>query len=237
MRPKRPFWKHDTPNMRPIIEGSNASSGSTATLQSGTKKRLEMAMFKRKTFTRTILEGILGKGCDEALCSEKKGFSVKRAEAIQWMGGLVRFFYRKGNSVKRSVRFSELPDSENWKVAVLISPSRKSALNNSRGNFETVPWNRRPPQKSSIEPSRRSYRTRRKVLSNSKRFYRPPFWAPKRFHRTLVRGTSEPQTGFYRTFSHRTPGFETKRARKLTRTSLRTSPWNFNTIFSEPPGS
>ena len=29
-------------------------------------------------------------------------------------------FYRKGNSVKRSGRFSEPPDSENWKIAVLI---------------------------------------------------------------------------------------------------------------------
>ena len=31
-------------------------------------------------------------------------------------------------------------------------------------------------------------------------FYRTPFGAPKRFYRTLVRGTSEPQTGFCRTF-------------------------------------
>ena len=28
-------------------------------------------------------------------------------------GGLGKDFYRKGNSVKRSRRFSELPDSEN----------------------------------------------------------------------------------------------------------------------------
>ena len=32
----------------------------------------------------------LGRGCDEALFSEKKGFSVKRGEAIQRMRGLVR---------------------------------------------------------------------------------------------------------------------------------------------------
>ena len=32
----------------------------------------------------------LGRGCDEALFSDKKGFSVKRGEAIQWMRGLVR---------------------------------------------------------------------------------------------------------------------------------------------------
>ena len=56
------------------------------------------------------------------------------------------------------------------------------------------------PEEGSIEPSRRFYRTPDKVLSNSNRFYRTPFWAPKRFNRTPVRGTSEPQTGFYRTF-------------------------------------
>ena len=32
----------------------------------------------------------LGRGCDEALFSERKGFSVKRGEAIQWTRGLVR---------------------------------------------------------------------------------------------------------------------------------------------------
>ena len=34
--------------------------------------------------------------------------------------GFGKDFYRKGNSVKRSGRFSEMPDPENWKVAVLI---------------------------------------------------------------------------------------------------------------------
>ena len=36
------------------------------------------------------LSRFLERGCDEALFSEKKGLSVKRGEAIQWMGGLVR---------------------------------------------------------------------------------------------------------------------------------------------------
>ena len=48
----------------------------------------------------------------------------------------------------------------------------------------------------------------KRVLSNPpegsieplKRFYRTLFWASKRFYKTLVRGTLEPQTGFYRTF-------------------------------------
>ena len=35
-------------------------------------------------------------------------------------------FYRKGNSVKRFRPFSEPPDSEKWKVAVLI-PFPKSS--------------------------------------------------------------------------------------------------------------
>ena len=64
----------------------------------------------------------LGRGSDEALFSENKGFSV-----IHWKGGrdsvnegFGKDFYRKGNSVKRSGPFSEPPDSENWKVAVQI---------------------------------------------------------------------------------------------------------------------
>ena len=68
---------------------------------------------------------------------------------------------------------------------------------NTRGIFETVQWNRRPPQRSSIEPSRRFDRTPKKVRSNPKRFYRNLFWAPKRFP---CERTSEPSTGFYRTF-------------------------------------
>ena len=55
-----------------------------------------------------------------------KYFSVKK-RTFQWKGGgnsvnggFGKDFYRKGNSVKRSARFSEPPDSENWKVAVLI---------------------------------------------------------------------------------------------------------------------
>ena len=35
-------------------------------------------------------------------------------------GGSGKDFYRKGNSVKRSWRFSEAPDSKKRKVAVLI---------------------------------------------------------------------------------------------------------------------
>ena len=53
----------------------------------------------------------------------KKGFSVKRGEGPGGNSvnpGLGKDFYRKGNSVKRSGPFSEPPDSEKWKVAVLI---------------------------------------------------------------------------------------------------------------------
>ena len=58
------------------------------------------------------LSRVLGRGCDEALFSEKKGFSVKRGRQFsEW--GLGKDFYRKSNSVKRFGRFSELPDSEN----------------------------------------------------------------------------------------------------------------------------
>ena len=60
-----------------------------------------------------------GRGCDEARFSEKKRFQWKGGRQFsEW--GLGKDLYRKGNSVKRSGRFSELPDSENWKLAVLI---------------------------------------------------------------------------------------------------------------------
>ena len=70
--------------------------------------------------------GDLGRGCDEALLSQKKGFSVKRGEAIQWMGGLVRISTGKaiqwrgsGHSLnRRTLRTEKLLSS---------SPSRKSA--------------------------------------------------------------------------------------------------------------
>ena len=53
---------------------------------------------------------IFGKGMRRSTFRwKRKGFSVKRGEAIQWMSG----------SVKRSGPFSEPPDSENWKVAVI----------------------------------------------------------------------------------------------------------------------
>ena len=54
----------------------------------------------------------LGRGSDEALFSEKKGFSVKRGgDSVN--EGFGKDFYRKGNSVKRSGPFSEPPDSKN----------------------------------------------------------------------------------------------------------------------------
>ena len=69
----------------------------------------------------------MGRRCDKALFSEKKGFSVKRGEAIQWMGGLVRISTGKaiqwrgpGDSVNRRTLKSE--------KLLSSSPSRKSAL-------------------------------------------------------------------------------------------------------------
>ena len=69
----------------------------------------------------------LGRGCDEELFSEKKGFSVKREEAIQWIRGLVRISTGKasqwrgpGDSVNcRTLKTEKLLSS---------SHSRKSAL-------------------------------------------------------------------------------------------------------------
>ena len=73
-----------------------------------------------------------GRGCDEELFSEKKGFlSVTRGEAIQWIRGLVRISTGKatqwrglGHSLnRRTLKTEKLLSS---------SPSRKSALIDGR---------------------------------------------------------------------------------------------------------
>ena len=55
----------------------------------------------------------MGRGCDEALFSERKGFSVKMGGGNSVNEGFGEDFYRKGNSVKRFGPFTEPPDSEN----------------------------------------------------------------------------------------------------------------------------
>ena len=62
----------------------------------------------------------LGRGCDEALFSEKKGVFSEKGGGNSVNEGFGKDFYRKGNSVKRFGPFTEPPDSENRKVAVLI---------------------------------------------------------------------------------------------------------------------
>ena len=57
----------------------------------------------------------------------KKGVFSEKGGGNSVNEGLGKDFYRKGNSVKRFGPFTELPDSENRKVAVLI-PFPKSAL-------------------------------------------------------------------------------------------------------------
>ena len=56
----------------------------------------------------------MGMGCDEPLLSEKKFlfFSVKMGRHSV-NEGFSKNFHRKGNSVKRSRPFSQLPDSAN----------------------------------------------------------------------------------------------------------------------------
>ena len=65
--------------------------------------------------TDVIRRRFLGRGCDEALFSEKKVFAWKggRHSVHEGFGKDV---YRKGDSVKRSRPCSEPPHSENWKV-------------------------------------------------------------------------------------------------------------------------
>ena len=60
-----------------------------------------------------IRSRFLGRGCDEALFSEKKEVFSEKEGGNSVNEGFGKDFYRKGNSVKRSGRFSEPPDSEN----------------------------------------------------------------------------------------------------------------------------
>ena len=62
----------------------------------------------------------LGRGCDEALFREKRRLLSEKGGGNSVNERFGKGFYRGGNSVKRSGPFSEAPDSENWKVAVLI---------------------------------------------------------------------------------------------------------------------
>ena len=54
-----------------------------------------------------------GRGCDEALFSEKKGVFSEKGGGNSVNQRFGKDFYRKGNSVKRSGRFNELPDFKN----------------------------------------------------------------------------------------------------------------------------
>ena len=53
-----------------------------------------------------------------ALLGELRGYCTKTKQ--EWPDSGSKDFCRKGDSVKRSRRFSEPPDSEKWKVAALI---------------------------------------------------------------------------------------------------------------------
>ena len=55
----------------------------------------------------------LGRGCDEALFSEQKGFFSEKGGGNSVNEGFGKDFYSKGHSVKRSGPFSEPPDCEN----------------------------------------------------------------------------------------------------------------------------
>ena len=55
----------------------------------------------------------LGRGCDEALFTEKKGLFSEKGGGNSVNRRFGKDFYRKGNSVKRFGPFTEPPDSEN----------------------------------------------------------------------------------------------------------------------------
>ena len=80
--------------------------------------------FPKKTFANDPISELLrfvGRGCNEALFS-KRSVSQWKGGRLSINEGFGKDVYKKGNgiTVKRSGPFSEPPDSETWKAAVLI---------------------------------------------------------------------------------------------------------------------
>ena len=104
------------PSRKPLLRerqrGVENSGGWTTCRKFGVM-RLPKYVCHCRYFCRRVL--------DEALFSEKKGFSVKRGHPqLSVNERFGKDFYRTGNSVKSFVQNTEPPDSENRKVAVLI---------------------------------------------------------------------------------------------------------------------
>ena len=123
------FWRHTTPHFMACFVGicfANREGGRLSEIcsfshaqekdaQHHTRKRTRQQKNKLKRIRADFWEG------DAA-----KHFSVKKGFFSEKVGGnsvnrvFGKGFYRKGNSVKRFGPFTGPPDSENWKVAVLI---------------------------------------------------------------------------------------------------------------------
>ena len=105
-----------TLTLQPLLLGKERKC--TQKSKENRKKNKEIARKKQGLEGQGNQSRFLERVCDEALFSEKKGFSVKGVfsekgggDSVNW--GFGKGFYRKGSSVKRSGRFSEPPDSEN----------------------------------------------------------------------------------------------------------------------------
>ena len=92
----------------------------------GNEEHLLFSTSRRATATTqtdiwcNISEPIFRKGMRRSTFQWKKGDFSEKGGGNSVNEGLGKDFYRKGNSVKRFGPFTEPPDSENWKVAVLI---------------------------------------------------------------------------------------------------------------------
>ena len=73
------------PNISTSSSPENAIRGSQSPLQgnAGKFRDIQGLLLKNRVMPRKGQSRFLGRGCDEALFSGKKGFSVKRGEAIQ----------------------------------------------------------------------------------------------------------------------------------------------------------
>ena len=94
---------------------------------------------KEKSCKTPKSEPIFGKGMRRSIFQWKKGFFSEKGGGNSVNEGFGKDFYSKGNSVKSFGPFTEPPDSENWKVAVLIPfPKISSYKDLSRCSLKTL---------------------------------------------------------------------------------------------------
>ena len=92
------------------------------------RRWVEHPQISEQTRRNSGLGADFGNGMRRSTFQWKKRFFREKGGGNSVNEGFGQDFHRKGDSVKRFGPFTEPPDSENWKVAVLIPFPRKSEI-------------------------------------------------------------------------------------------------------------